>query len=310
MDIEEFKEGIQYLFHPEPDDDGTMLREFPNRRLRETLGFNFKYMETSEWEGSSVHKHTRLCPEDEERIHVLTRNRDVPERLFLTSLRLFADSVIEYHNVEDRKGDIRYYPPIVLTFWSGFETFVRYSSELLIITAFDLSDEVVRYLCEEEKFLTKKGDIRQKAKYQTVLDRYAVFLRYAYNYEVDRGSQFWQGLEQAKNLRDYYTHLNVSDPRALTSGEVLSYLEAILLAIIAPSSHLQRTIMLGVYWLYEIWSFLHENSIEYTERPVFFDWHLKEGYLFHCNFKNVDRGRFPSKREEYERKRTGSHRKY
>ncbi|MCH7535747.1 MAG: hypothetical protein IH948_08410, partial [Bacteroidetes bacterium] len=201
MDIEEFKEGIKYLFNPEPDEDGLMLREYPNERLRKNPGLVFEYMENYDWEGSSLNQYTRICAEDEEQIHTLTRNQDVPYRLFISALRLFADSIIEYHSEEDKKGDIRFYTPIVLTFWSGFESFVRYSSNLLIITVPGLPDKVVKQLREEESFVTSQGEVRQKSRYKGVLNRYSVFLRYAYDYKVDQGSEFWQALEQAKKLR-------------------------------------------------------------------------------------------------------------
>ena len=145
VDIEEFKEGIQHLLNPEPDEDGFMPQEYPNEHLHEYPGLDFEYMANYDWEGSSVHKYTRICPEDEERLHILTRNQDVPFRLFISSLHLFADSIIEYHEATAKKGDIRFYPPILLTFWSGFESFVRYSSELLIITVPSLPIEVVRH---------------------------------------------------------------------------------------------------------------------------------------------------------------------
>ena len=303
IDIEEFKEGIHYLFNPEPDEDGLTLREYPNERLRENPGLVFEYMENYDWEGSSINKYTRICAEDEEHIHTLTRNQDVPYRLFISALHLFADSIIEYHSMEDKKGDIRFYPPIVLTFWSGFESFVRYSSDLLLITVPGLPDEVVKHLREKESYVTQTGEVRQKSRYRGVLDRYSVFLRYAYDYEVDRGYQFWQALEQAKKLRDYYTHLNISAPRSLSSGEVLKFMETILLAIITPSSHLKRTLLLGVYWLHGIWTFLYEHSEKYTEQPFFLDWRLQKGYMFHCNFENVDKNKFPNSLEKYETKR-------
>jgi len=306
MDLDEFKEELHYLFHPEPDEDGICLREFPNSRLKETLGLNFKYMESLDWEGASTHKHSRICLEDEESLHVLTRNKDVPISLFTTALHLMADSIVEYHAVKERKGGIRYYPPIVLTFWAGFETFVRYSSELLIVTAVELPVDVVRYLREDETWVTKKGEIKQRTRFQAVLDRYAVFLKYAYGYELDRGARFWQDLEQAKELRDYYTHLNVSEPRELNASEVLSYLEAVFLGIIVPSSHLQRTLMLGIYWLYDIWTYLYENYEQYTERPLLFDWPSLGGYIFHCNFENVNKVRFPSRREDNEKSKNDS----
>lgn len=298
MDIEEFEIGIESLLHPEPDEDGFSLPEYPNERLLKVYGLNFKYMEDMFWEGHSMHRYTRLCPEDANNLHALTRNSDVPTRLFTAGFHLFRDSVIAYHDKKDKKGDIRFYPSIVLTFWSGFETFIRYSSELLLVTVPKIPYEVKNFLQEKENFLDNRGVIKERPRYYSVLDRYAVFLKYAYDFNLDRGSKFWQQLEKAKELRDYYTHLDVCDPRAISSNEVLDYMEALLLGIIWPSSMLQRTLMLGVFYLYDIWTFLHDHREEYIERPFFMDWHLHERYQFHCNFENVDINRFPNTDEE------------
>ena len=65
-------------------------------------------------------------------------------------------------------------------------------------------------------------------------------------------------------------------------------------AIIASAA----SMMLGQYALYEIWTFLYDNCTEFAEKPLFLDWHLGERYLFHCNFENVDKARFPSMRED------------
>lgn len=291
---------IHWLFNPEPDEDGVAPREFPNKRIREHYKLDMSYMESFDWEGSSVHKYTRLCPSEEESIHVLTRNQDVPDRLFGTALRLYADSIIEYHDKKEKEGELRFFPSVILTFWAGFETFVRYSSELLIATADSIPVEVENYLSEKEKYIDKKGEVSVRPRYQGVLDRYAVFLKYAYNFEVNKGDTFWQELVKAKRLRDYYTHLDISEPRSISAEEVLGFMEAILLAIIVPSSKLQRTLMLGVYWIYDIWTTLYDYRVEFEERPFFLNWHLKEEYLFHCNFENVNRNRFKSMRERIE----------
>ena len=299
--LQDFLDEINCLFYPEPDEDGIGLREFPNKRIRDHHDLDVSYMESFDWEGSSGHKYTRLRPAEEERIQVLTRNQDVPDRLFRTALRLFSDSIIEYHNKAEKEGELRFYPPILLTFWAGFETFVRHSSELLIVTAKTLPIEVESFLSEEEKYIDRKGEVSTKTKFHGVLDRYVVFLKYAYHFDVNKGDRYWQALVKAKELRDYYTHLDVSAPRQLTSNEVLSFMEAILLSIIVPSSKLQRTLMLGVYWIYDIWTTLNEYNVEYAERPFFLNWHLKGEYLFHCNFENVDHERFPSMRERYKK---------
>ena len=301
-ELQDFMDEIHWLFNPEPDEDGIAPREFPNERIREYHKLDMSYMEGLDWEGSSVHKYTRLCPTDEKNIHVLTRNQDVPERLFGTALRLYADSIIEYHNKKEKEGELRFYPPVILTFWAGFETFVRHSSELLIATANSVPTEVVNYLSENEQYVDSKGEVSERSKYQGILDRYAVFLKYAYNFEVNKGDRYWQELSMAKQLRDYYTHLDVSEPRSINSLEVLDFMESILLAIVVPPSKLQRTLMLGVYWIYDIWTTLHEYRVLYEEQPFFLHWHLKEEYLFHCNFENVDRSRFKSMGERLKEK--------
>jgi hypothetical protein len=298
MDIEEFEEGFNSLLHPEPDEDGFILREFPNKRLFKIYGLNFDYMNDINWEGSSTHRYTRLCPECEDSLHVLTRNSDVPTRLFVAGFNLFKDSVIAYHDKKEKKGDIRFYPSIVLTFWSGFETFVRYSSELLLVTVPNIPSEVKNFLQEKEDFLNNRGVIKEKPRYHSVLDRYTVFLKYAYDFNLDRGIKFWQQIEKAKDLRDYYTHLDVRDPKAISANEVLSFMEAVLLGIIWPSYELQRILMLGIYYLYDIWAYLNKHNEEYIERPFFMDWHFNERYLFHCNFENVNTQRFPNMDEE------------
>jgi hypothetical protein len=125
-----------------------------------------------------------------------------------------------------------------------------------------------------------------------------MLLQYGYKWKVDRGSRFWQKLKDAKDLRDYYTHLDVNSPRAISTGQVLEFMEAVLLGIIWPSCELKRTLLLGVYRLYGAWEFLQRHAQEYTEQPFFLDWRLHKELLFHCNFEDVNADRFPSMRDE------------
>ena len=245
-----------------------------------------------------MHRYTRVIPNTEERIHTLTANADVPYRLFEAALHLFGDSIIAYNDKKERKGEIRYYPPVILTFWSGFETFVRYSSELMLLTAKDVPEAISNYLREREIFVDRKGNVDTRTRYQAVLDRYAVLLRYGYNLAVERGHEYWQDLEQAKDLRDYYTHLDINIPRAVTSSEVLQFMELVMLGIIWPSSLLQRTLLLEIYRLYDIWARLQKLANEYTEQPFFKDWPRGGPYQYHLNFENVDTNRFPNLEEE------------
>ena len=255
-----------------------------------------------DWEGSTMHPHTRICGPDASQLHSLSRNMNVSNNLFGTALKLFADSIIAYHDLQERIGGIKYYPPVIMTFWSGLETYVRYSSELLLITVNGISPVTADYLLEQEVYVNKKGEECTRDKYQPVLDRYALFLKCAYGFTVDKGSRYWQALQAAKDLRDYYTHLDVHDPRAVSSQDVLDYMEAIMMALIWPSCELKRTLLLGIYRLYEIWAELCKLQNEYTEQPFFKDWHMDDGYMFHCNFENVDASRFPNTSEMREKK--------
>ena len=218
-------------------------------------------------------------------------------RLMMSAVRLLADSVIAYADNEEREGDIRYYPAIVLTFWSGFETFVRHASELFLLTVNDVPLPVRDCLQETEEVVGENGIIRRRARYHSILHRYAVFMYYAYSHRIDRAHKMWQNLEKAKRLRDYYTHLDMNEPRSITTKDVMEFIEDTLLGLIWPSSILQRTLLIGQYQVYTIWAELRHFAEEYRERPFFLDWHLEEPRLFHCNFENVDAKRYPSVRD-------------
>lgn len=293
----ELRSRIWELFHPERDEHGISPREFPNFRLTKHHKLGFSYMMTLDWEGSTVHEHTRLCGADDEALHQLTRNSDVPERLMWSALELFGESILAYANLEKREGQIKYYPAIALTFWSGFEAFVRHMSELLLLMDSSVPPQVRHFLKETEEVVAPSGAIRTRTRYQSVLDRYSVFLFYAYGHAVDRGASWWQDLEKAKALRDYYTHVNAKEPREISTSAMTQFLEWVLLGLVVPSSLLQRSLLLGQFHLYDIWMQLRDLATEYTERPFFMKWHLREPRMFHCNFQNVDT-RFPSVRDE------------
>ena len=308
MNLEELRDELDILFNPEPE-EGFVPREFAHPQLKKRYGLYASYLETLAWEGSTIHEHTRLCPSDEESVHVLTRNMDVPVALFEAALRLFGDSLCVYSGEHERKGQLRFYPSVILTFWSGFEAFVRRVSQLLLATVPGVPVEIADYLQERDAFVDKHGNVRSRARFQAVLDRYAVFLRYGYSYEVDRGNDYWQRVQAAQRLRDYYTHLDVNEPRAVSSTETLTFMESVLLAIIRPSAEIRRTLLLGVYRLYDQLMRLEELTTEYVEQPFFKDWPFGEPYQFHCNFDGVDADRFPNPQEDLARreKKSDSH---
>jgi hypothetical protein len=184
----------------------------------------------------------------------------VAGRLFYSSLRVFGDSILTYatEREKDNPSQLRFYPPVILTFWSGFEAFVRHSSELMIHIGKDLPDPIASYLRDESTTVSRKGDIRQETRYHPVLDRYAVLLQFGAGHKVDRGNKYWQALERARDLRDYYTHIDAMNSRALSSNDVFNYLESVMLGIIWPSAEVKRTLQFGIFDLYWMWDQLRD----------------------------------------------------
>jgi hypothetical protein len=303
MDHEELAAEIEDIFNPELDED---YREWPQERLRKHHALDFTYMEDWLWEGATSHPNTRLWPAGEPGGDELTRSMDVARRLFYSSLRVFGDSVLTYATgiEKDNPSQLRFYPPVILTFWSGFEAFVRHSSELMIHTSKDLPGPVADYLRDEITSVGRKGVIDRETRYRPVLDRYAVLLQYGFGYQVDRGSKYWQALERAKDLRDYYTHIDAMNSRALSSDAVLDYLETVMLGIIWPSAEVKHTLQLGIFFLYWMWDRLQrlartEMPNGHVEEPVFHSRKLDgQPYMFYCPFTNVDTTKFPNSDEQ------------
>ena len=304
MDIEDLRTELEGLFNPEPDDSygGPSTGDTPHPRLEKEHGLDLSYLKTFNWEGSTGHPHTRLIPADEPRIRPLMHNLDVPSRLLEAGLRLFGDSILACHELKKRTGELRYYPPVILTFWGGFETFVRHTSELMLVSVQNVPELVGSFLRDKETFVDRNGDLATRPRYQSVLDRYVALLRYGYGYRVDRGSKHWQRLEEARTLRDYYTHLDVNDPRSISAGEVLNFMEAVLLGIIWPSAEMKRTQLLGIYHLYWTWDALRELASPFIEQPFFKDWSLDGPHTIYFPFKGVDTERFPNSEEERQRR--------
>jgi len=210
------------------------------------------------------------------------------------ALRIFADSILAYDGRKEREGLIRFYPPVILTLWSGFETFVREKSELFVIVGRDVPVEVRNCLLDQETYLDNRSDIKTRDKHRNVLERYRVLLKFAYGFEVDRGDAYWQQVEAAQELRDYYPPLDVRDARAITSANLVDYMEAVLMVIIHPSAKLKKTLLLGIYGIYNLWSALADLAKPFVEKPPLMDMRMNDGFLFHCNFENVDEVRFPA----------------
>ncbi len=284
---------IDAILHPEPDEDGALNLEYPCRRLREEYSLDFSYMNTSFYEGCSMHKYSRLSPPDAINVHTITSNHDVPTSLFYSALSILGDSIIKYYEPPEYPPQLHFYPPVILTAWSGFESFVRYKSELLVATVPTISLDIRRYLQELSPTINSNGSIKETSRYYPVLDRYAILLKYGYNYCVDKSHDFWRRLTKANDLRNHYTHLPIQEPRDLNTNDVLEFLESLFLGIIVPSSHLQRTLLLQIFHFYDMWNSLRELAKSISEQPFLKGWKKRDNYIFHCNFEGIDDDRFP-----------------
>jgi hypothetical protein len=185
---------------------------------------------------------------------------------------------------------------------------VRHFSEMMILTSKGIPDAVSDYLREAAPQVDRKGNVKSRTQFSPVLDRYSVLLKYGFDLEIDRGAALWQRLEAAKNLRDYYTHVDASESRSISSDQVLEFLESVLIGIIWPSSLAQRSVMLGAVNSYWIWAELGDLTAAHlpsghVEEPFFHSWQW-EGKLFgfYCPFTSVDEQRFPNS-QEWQRER-------
>ena len=69
MDIEELRADLEALFNADPTTLADIQPEIsPIRGWKKRRGLDLSYLQTFIWEGSTVHPHTRLCPDDEPRI--------------------------------------------------------------------------------------------------------------------------------------------------------------------------------------------------------------------------------------------------
>lgn len=297
---EELQQQLNLIFTPETDENGFIPVPYPHERLKKQFGLDSSYVDKFGfvYEGSSMHEDTRLVdPTDEAIPGVVFRNLNLADQLFEVALRLFGDSLLAYHGSKDDTSNFRYYPPIIITFWSGFEAQLRFMSELLIVTVPSIPEAVKAQLLEYEVVVDRKGLVATRNKFIPILDRYWLLLRYGYGYCADRGNTYWQRGEAARQLRDYFVHPKVREARAITSDQVLDFMENVLMLFIVPSCDIRKSVFLGQYRCHNMVTHLRELVFPHTEQPLFYDWGFKERFLTHCNFSGVDEARFPNMRQ-------------
>jgi hypothetical protein len=212
---------------------------------------------------------------------------------------------VQYIDAQSTSTPLRFYPPVILTFWSAFEAMVRHSSLMMLRTCTAIPQTVAEFLREEETYIDGKGRVKTRTRFWPVLDRYFTLLKYGFELDIDRGSQIWQRLEAAKSLRDYYTHVDALESRSISAAQVLEYLESLLLGVIYPSSLAQKSVLMGAVNYYWIWAELGKMTESHlpeghAEEPFFHSWESWEGrpFLFYCPFKTIDAKRFPNLMEQ------------
>jgi hypothetical protein len=132
---EELRDRIWPILYPEREHGEHTL---PHRRLRETHGLDCSYWSPLEF--SSGSKFSRLVRDAGDPLHGSIEGLTVPGSMSIAALRLFGDSLIAYADESDKSvkrgwGSFRFYPPVLLTFWTAFEAFVRLQTELYLAMA-------------------------------------------------------------------------------------------------------------------------------------------------------------------------------
>jgi len=261
---EELEERLELIFDPQPDEDGFVPVPYPHKRLIEHFSLDTGYVDGIGfvYEGSSMHEDTRLVnPTDQAIPGVLFSNLNLADQLFEAALRLFGDSLLAYCESKKDTSNFRYYPPVIITFWSGFEAQVRFMSELLVVTVPGIPEAVKDYLLEYEVVINPRGEIVRREKFVPILDRYMTLLRYGYGYSVDRGKTYWQRGDAARELRNYFVHPNVRETRSITSDQVLNFMEDVLMLFIVPSCGIKKSVFLGQYRYHNMVTDLREFTL-------------------------------------------------
>jgi hypothetical protein len=305
---EELEERLAMIFELQADEDGFVAVSYPHNRLKEHFRLDTSYMDKFGfvYEGSSMHEDTRLVnPTDQAIPGMLFTNLNLADQLFEAALRLFGDSLLAYCESRKDTNSFRYYPPVIITFWSGFEAQVRFMSELLAVTVPSIPEQVKAYLLEYELVVNPRGEMVSRGKFVPVLDRYMALLRYGYGYSVDRRKTYWQRGEAARDLRNYFVHPNVRETRNITSDQVLNFMEDVLMLFIVPSCDIKRSVFLGQYRYHNMVTDLRELAFPCTEQPLFYDWQFRREFLTHCNFTGVDTSLFPNLRQKADLQREG-----
>ncbi len=292
MNREELETGLAGIFEPDMDEDGVAVAFPPHSRLRDHHGLDTSYWKRYEF--GSTSPFSRLVRDANDPINNATQSLSAPTELFLAGLRLFGDSLIAYSTAEKKRtGPLQYYPAILMTFWAGFEAFVRLYSEILVQVNPPIPPLVRGVLLESEEYLDRDGTPRSRTRQRPILDRYWLMLKFGYGLEYDRGGKIWQCGEASLARRNEFVHYAVNSAPSINTSDLWTQLEAIMLLLIGPSTLLGRSIFSRQYEIYRMLSEL-QPLIEDFEERTFFKGIMTGGYLFPCTFQGIDEKRYPT----------------
>lgn len=293
MHVDDLKNEIKSILHPEPNEEGDMRWDAPHPRLASVHGLDTSYFRgPSDPKGDGVFQ--RLLHDDSDPLHNTLQSITVPFSLLTASLQLFGDSLIEYHERQRRWDLYRFYPPILITAWSAFEAWLRIHSEILAAVVPTLPKPVRDALLEVRNVVEKNGQIEERPDRKPVLDRFWLLLKYGCSLEFDRGGRVWQAGTKLERVRNSLVHYDVSKAPSLTAAEVWGHLEAVMLLLIAPSTLARRTLLSQQFDHYSTLVQLHSLISEFEERPLHKGW-ARDAVVFDCPFDGGDETKYPSR---------------
>ena len=297
MELADLKHEINSVLRPERDDEGSLCWDMPHSRLSSIHGLDTSYFrDPLDLSGDRVFE--RLLQDKSDPLHSTLQSLTVPASLFTAALQLFGDSLIEYHEREQRWDVYRFYPAILMTVWSAFEAWVRISSEILVAVAPSLPRAIRDSLLETRAVVEKDGQIRDKPDRRPVLQRYWLLLKYGCNFEYDRGSATWQAGESVRVVRDSLVHYDVPEASSLRASKMWDHMEAILMLFIVPSTKTRRTLFCPQFDLYSTLVGLQPLISEFEERPFHKGW-PKRSIVFDCPFDGADDARYPRRHHSH-----------
>ena len=287
-DLEHEVDGI---LHPEADEGSFFHCEFPHPRLATEHGLDTSYFK-GPMDRHGDRTFERLIEDENDPLFDVLQSITVPRSLLTAALELFGQSLIAYHDTKTMHGWYRFYPPILMTVWAAFESWVRIESEILVKVAPGIPGPVRDALLEVKNTVKDNGKIMLKPDRRPVLDRYWILLKYGCNLEFDRGSRIWQNGEQVVRLRDSLVHYDVSKAPTITASETWRHMESAMLLFIAPSTMARRTLFDFQFDYFNTLTALRPLISEFEERPLHKGW-SREPEIFSCPFDGVDDVKYP-----------------